>query len=131
MVTRIGRAATGTGERSGAAALLSAGGILAAVGASSCCVIPLALFMLGVSGAWIADLTALEPYQPVFIALALACVGGGFVLARRKAQAACAEGSTCARPASDRIVRFGLWTAVLLVAVALVVPRLAPLVMSS
>ena len=131
MAARTGRTATGTGERGGATALLSVGGIVAAIGASSCCVIPLALFTLGVSGAWIADLTALEPYQPVFIALALACVGGGFVLARRKSQAACADGSSCARPASDRIVRFGLWTAAVLVAVAVLFPRLAPLVISS
>ena len=131
MAARIGRTATGAGERSGAPALLSVGGILAAVGASSCCVIPFALFTLGVSGAWIADLTALEPYQPVFIALALACVGGGFVLVRRNSQAACAEGSRCARPVSDRLVRFGLWTAAALVAVAVLFPRLAPLVISS
>ncbi len=131
MAARIGRTTTGAGERSGATALLSVGGILAAIGASSCCVVPLALFTLGVSGAWIADLTALAPYQPVFVALALACVGGGFVLARRKSQAACAEGSYCARPASDRIVRFGLWTAAVLVIVAVVFPRLAPLIISS
>lgn len=131
MAARTERTTTGASERSGATALLSVGGILAAIGASSCCVIPLALFTLGVSGAWIADLTALEPYQPIFIALALACVGGGFVLARRTAQAACADGSSCARPASDRIVRFGLWTAAILVAVAVLLPRLAPLVISS
>ena len=131
MAAGTGPAAAGGSERRGATALLSVGGILAAIGASSCCVIPLALFTLGVSGAWIADLTALEPYQPVFVALALACVGGGFVLARRKPQAACAEGSSCARPASGRIVRFGLWTAVVLVTVAVVLPRLAPLIISS
>ena len=131
MAARNGHTAARAGEGSGAAALLSVGGVLAAIGASSCCVIPLALFMLGVSGAWIADLTALEPYQPVFIALALACVGGGFILARRKSQVACAGGSSCARPASDRIVRFGLWTAAVLVAVAVLFPRLAPLVISS
>ena len=131
MAAGKGHTATGAGQRSGATALLSVGSVLAAIGASSCCVIPLALFTLGVSGAWIADLTALEPYQPVFIALALACVGGGFILARRKSQAACAEGSSCVRPASDRIVRFGLWTAAILVAVAVLLPRLAPLVISS
>jgi len=43
--------------------LLAAGGILAALGAASCCVVPFPLFMLGVSGAWIANLTALEPKQ--------------------------------------------------------------------
>lgn len=131
MAAGLEDATTGIGERSGATALLSIGGILAAIGASSCCVIPLALFTLGVSGAWIADLTALAPYQPLFVALAVACVGGGFVLSRRRRQAACAEGSSCVRPASGRIVRFGLWTAAVLVIVAVVFPRLAPLIMSS
>jgi mercuric ion transport protein len=127
----VSRTKPEAGERDAATAILSVGGILAAVGASSCCVIPLALFMLGISGAWIADLTALEPYQPLFIALAVACVGGGFVVARRKSRAACAEGSYCARPRSDRIVRLGLWTAAVLVIMAVVLPRLAPLIISS
>lgn len=123
--------AGGSSERMGVAKALSVGGILAALGASSCCVIPFVLFTLGVSGAWIADLTALEPYQPLFVALALLCLGGGFALLRRKSRIACADGSYCARPASDRIVRIGLWTAALLVLVAVVLPRLAPLIISS
>jgi hypothetical protein len=36
-------------------------GILSAIGASICCVGPLLLLALGVSGAWIGSLTALEP----------------------------------------------------------------------
>jgi mercuric ion transport protein len=54
---------------------------LAALGAASCCVIPFALFVLGVSGAWIGNLTALEPYQPIFVALAVAFIGCGTHLA--------------------------------------------------
>src|SRR6266436_1695665 len=90
-------AATGRGV---AKVFLSAGGILAAIGASSCCVIPFALFALGVSGAWIADLTALEPYQPVFVAAALACLAGGFVVTRRRPDVACTTGY-CARSPAD------------------------------
>ena len=36
-------------------------GVLAAIGASVCCVGPLVLLTLGIGGAWIANLTALEP----------------------------------------------------------------------
>jgi mercuric ion transport protein len=115
-----------SGERS-ALEVLSVGGILAALGASSCCVIPFALFSLGVSGAWISDITALESYQPLFIGVALACLGGGFVLLRRRSRLACDEGSTCARPASDAVARIGLWTAAVLVVVAVAFPRLASL----
>jgi mercuric ion transport protein len=128
MAVRTGGSAVGSSKLSGA---LSVGGILAALGASSCCVVPFALFSLGVSGAWIADITALEPYQPVFVAIALACLGCGFALNRRKSRAACAAGSYCARPASDRLVHIGLWTAAVLVVVAVGFPRLAPLFLPS
>ena len=47
------------------------------VGAASCCVIPFALFLAGVSGAWIGNLTALEPYQPIFAGVSLAFIGYG------------------------------------------------------
>jgi mercuric ion transport protein len=46
-----------------------AGGVLAGIGASACCVGPLLLLSLGVGGAWIGHLTALEPYRPIFIVL--------------------------------------------------------------
>lgn len=47
------------------------GGVLAGVGASVCCVGPLLLLSLGISGAWIAHLTALEAYRPAFIILTI------------------------------------------------------------
>ncbi|GIV59176.1 cation transporter [Rhodocaloribacter litoris] len=47
----------------------------AAVAASACCTLPLLLVALGVGGAWIGTLTALEPYRPVFIVLALGALG--------------------------------------------------------
>lgn len=53
----------------GRGALLA--GALAAILASACCLGPLILLTLGVSGAWIGNLTALEPYRPIFIGTAL------------------------------------------------------------
>ena len=53
-------------------------GILAAIGASVCCVGPLVLLALGISGAWIGNLTALEPYRPIFIGLTLLFLGLAF-----------------------------------------------------
>jgi mercuric ion transport protein len=119
---------TRTGDA--AKALLSIGGVLAALGASSCCVIPFVLFTLGVSGAWIGNLTALAPYQPIFVAMALGCLAGSFVLVRRTSRpgaTACAPGAWRATPTSDRIARIGLWTAAAIVVVALAFPRLASL----
>jgi mercuric ion transport protein len=109
------------------AGLLSLGGILAALGAASCCVVPFVLFTLGISGAWIGNLTALEPYQPIFAAVAFACLGYGFYLVYRKPRIACAEDSYCARPGSGRAAKIGLWTATVLVTIALGFPKLAPL----
>lgn len=109
------------------ARFLAVGGILAALGAASCCVVPFGLFLLGVSGAWIGNLTALEPYQPIFAGLALGAIGYGFYLVRRRAQVACEDGSYCASPNASRLAKTGLWAATVLVAVAVAFPRLAPL----
>jgi mercuric ion transport protein len=106
--------------------LAAAGGILGALASSSCCILPLALFSLGASGAWLGNLSALSPYQPVFIAITLGFLGAGFWVAYRRPGAACAEPATCAGPASGRIVKLALWTATLLVAVALAFPYVAP-----
>lgn len=54
------------------------GGVLAGILASACCVGPLLLLSVGVGGAWISHLTALEPYRPVFIALTILFVGLAF-----------------------------------------------------
>jgi mercuric ion transport protein len=86
-----------------------------------------ALFTLGVSGAWIGNLTALEPYQPVFAAIAAACLGYGFYLVYRKPKTACTEGSYCASPSSSRLAKIGLWTALVLVLIAVGFPRIAAL----
>jgi mercuric ion transport protein len=108
------------------AGLASLGGILAALGAASCCVVPFALFTLGISGAWISNLTALEPYQPVFAAVTVGFLGYGFYLVYRKPRVACAEDAYCAKPSSGRFAKIGLWTATVLVVIALGFPKLAP-----
>jgi mercuric ion transport protein len=120
----------GSNAAGAARALLAAGGILAALGATSCCVIPFTLFVLGVSGAWIGNLSALAPYQPVFVAIALGCLGGGFVLVRRKTgnSVSCAPGSYCATSSSVRVARLGLWTAAAIVGLVLAFPYVAPLI---
>jgi mercuric ion binding protein len=54
--------------------------------------LPLALFGLGVSGAWIGNFTRLAPYQPYFIAATLAVLGYGYWLVYRSSTRACADG---------------------------------------
>lgn len=105
--------------------LAAVGGILGAIAASTCCVLPFALFTFGVSGAWIGNLTALEPYQPYFIATTVAFLAYGYYAVYWKAKKACAEGSYCANPKSTRIARIGLWTATVLVILAYAFPKIA------
>ena len=125
--TTSARREAARGDPGRRAGLVSLGGILAALGAGACCVVPFALFTLGISGAWISNLTALEPYQPIFAAVTFGLLGYGFYLVYRKPKAACADGSYCAKPSSARTAKLGLWTATVLVIVALGFPKLAPL----
>jgi mercuric ion transport protein len=111
--------------------VMAVGGILGALAASSCCVLPLALFSLGVSGAWIGNFTQLAPYQPYFIAATMAFLGYGYWLVYRSTTVACADGETCARPLPNRLVKTGLALATILVAVALGFEFLAPLFIAS
>jgi mercuric ion transport protein len=103
----------------GKAGLGAAGGILGALAASSCCMLPLALSMLGISGAWIGNLTALAPYQPIFFAATAGFLGVGYYFVYCQPKAVCADG-TCVRPLPNRSVKAVLWaaTAVALAAAA-------------
>jgi mercuric ion transport protein len=110
--------------------LAAAGGILAAIAASSCCLAPLLLFSLGVSGAWIGNLTRLAPYQPIFVAMTLACLGHGYWLVGRARRTTCAEDAACSRPLPTRVVTIALVAATLLVAAAIAFDFLAPLILT-
>jgi mercuric ion transport protein len=101
---------------------LSMGGVVGAAASGACCVLPFALFTVGVSGAWLARLTALAPYQPIFIAVTLLCLAAGVVLVQRASRASCPDGAVCARPGSLRLARIALWVAAILVAAALLFP---------
>ncbi|MCC8963792.1 mercury transporter MerT [Bradyrhizobium sp. Pear76] len=96
--------------------LMAAGGLLGALAASSCCILPLAMFGLGVSGAWIGNFTRLAPYQPYFIAATLAFLAYGYWLVGRRA---CSDGDACGYPLPSRIVKASLIVATFLVVAAL------------
>mgnify|MGYP002717227704 CR=1 FL=1 len=109
--------------------LVALGGILGAIAASSCCVIPLILFSLGIGGAWIGNLTALAPYKPLFVAGTAGLLGYGFYLVYWKPRRACTDGAACARPISSRLVQFALWIATVLVIAAFAFDYIAPLLL--
>ena len=104
----------------------AAGGVIGSVLASACCIVPLVLVTLGVSGAWIGNLTALEPYKPLFAAVALIFIGLGFWHVYFRPKPACADDTYCARPESSRITQSALWFATVLVVLALTINWWAP-----
>ena len=101
---------------------LAAGGVIGAIVASSCCVIPLVLALLGVSGAWMSNLRAMAPYQPYFIAMTAVFIGFGFYRVYWKPRQVCDVGAACARPLPSRLVKSGLWIGAVLVLIALTFP---------
>lgn len=117
------RTETKTDAPTGRAAL-AAGGI-AAVLASACCAGPLVLVMLGVSGAWIGNLTLLEPYRPLFIGAALIALAVAWRRIYRPA-ADCKPGEACAIPRMRTGYRVLFWVVALLVAAAIAFPYVAP-----
>lgn len=104
------------------------GGLLGAVAASSCCVMPLLLFTLGASGSWIGMLVRLAPYQPYFIAVAVACLGCGYWLLRRSSNRQCA--AACSSRSASKFVSPALVAATILVVAAIAFNFLAPLLNS-
>ena len=119
-------AAGGEGSRQG---LIATGGILGALAASSCCILPLVLTIAGLSGAWMANLRALAPYQPIFIAMTIAILGYGFYLVYWKPKTATANGAVCARPiVPNKLVKSTLWISSLIVILAISFPYWFPLI---
>ena len=104
---------------------LLAGG-LAALLASTCCIGPLVLITLGISGAWISHLTLLEPYQPLFIGAALLALFFAYRIIWRPV-ADCEPGQVCAIPSVKRSYKILFWLVVLLVMLSLGFPLVAPL----
>jgi mercuric ion transport protein len=114
-----------------AAGFFAVGGLFGGIAASSCCALPLALAGLGIGGAWLGNLAALEPYGPAFLLFAFASLGLGFYRVRRSA-AACEVAGACPDPAGPngrRLVRGALWAGVALVAFAAAFPYALPVLL--
>lgn len=97
------------------------GASLAAIGASVCCVVPLMLVLLGISGAWISNLTALDAWRPWFSVAALLSLGLAFwglygPASRCRTDGECVESHTLKRR------RRWLWWATAVIALLLLFP---------
>ncbi|MBA2593860.1 MAG: mercuric ion transporter MerT [Pseudomonadota bacterium] len=108
----------------GRGALLAGG--LAAILASTCCLGPLVLMTLGFSGAWIGNLTVLEPYRPIFIGAALTAL---FFAGRRIFQPvqACKPGEVCAVPQVRTVYKVMFCIVAALIVTAIAFPYVLPL----
>lgn len=82
---------------------LTAGGLLAAFGVASCCALPVALSLLGISAASLVGIGYLAAqYQQELLYAAVACLcAAGFVMWRQRRTRACTPGATCERPTLD------------------------------
>ena len=114
----------GSAPQHSRAALLTGG--LAAILASTCCLGPLVLVALGFSGAWIGNLTVLEPYRPIFIGAALVAL---YFAGRRifRPVQACQPGEVCAIPQVRTAYKIIFWVVAALVLIALAFPYVLPL----
>lgn len=101
-----------------------AAGVLAGIAGSVCCVGPLVLVTIGVGGAWVSQLVAMQAWSPLFIGLAALSFG---VAARKLffAPKVCAPGTPCADPRTLRNQRVVFAIVTPLVAALLAFPLYA------
>lgn len=101
------------------------GGFLAAIATSLCCVAPLVLLLFGLSGAWVSNLTALEPYRPIFIVMAcIMLVIAYFQLYNATNEPCCDENKICAKPAAQDLYKNLFWGVVVVAITAIASPYL-------
>ena len=104
---------------------LGIGALLAAIGASVCCVGPLLLLSLGIGGAWMSTLTSMETVRPFFFIITLIFIG----LSYRKLYLipdSCEEGEDCTSPEVKQKQRTIFWIGSGLILLLLAFPWYAP-----
>lgn len=101
------------------------GGVLSGIGASACCVGPLLLLSVGIGGAWVAHLTALEPYRPLFIALTVLFLGLTFWKLYLM-PASCTAGDGCNADRARKVQRILFWVLFPIVLVIVASPWILP-----
>lgn len=99
--------------------------VVASLLASTCCVLPLVLVLVGITGAWMSMLVAMKPVTPYAIAVCIGALGWAGWLLFKPAAACDIEDGSCAttRP----VVRRVFVVCALLIALLLSFPKFAPL----
>ena len=108
--------------------IIATGGLLGAIVASTCCVLPVILFALGISGAWIGNLDSLARYKPFFIVISLVFIGTGFWMVYFKPQISIprVRSTSCYRPFSEKTIKIMLWFSVIIILIVFLIPYIAP-----
>ena len=99
---------------------------IAGVTASACCVLPLVLLTLGVSGIWLSTLTVLEPFRPIFIGLTVIFLGWAFRRLYLVPQV-CVTGEECVKPTRLQNQRIAFWVTTMILLGLIAFPWYAPL----
>jgi len=100
--------------------LLAAGGLLSALAASTCCVLPISLGALGMGGAWLSMLTALATYEMAFRTAGIVLLAAGFWLVYAPSKSVI-EVTSCSTVPSQRATKTFLWTGAAVMAIVLLV----------
>jgi mercuric ion transport protein len=90
-------------RRDAAKTALAATGLLAAFGVASCCALPIALSLLGISAASLVGIgyLAAQVQQELFYAAVICLAAAAFIMWRQRRAARCLPGGACARPTLD------------------------------
>ena len=110
--------------QNGRGALLTGG--VAALLASTCCLGPLVLVALGFSGAWIGNLTVMEPYRPYFLGAAVIAMFYAWRQIYRQVEN-CKPGEVCAVQQIRTTYKLIFWVVAALIVIALGFPYFLPL----
>lgn len=103
-----------------------AASVVAGLGASVCCVLPLVLVMAGLGGSWLATFRAFEPYRPIFVVAAVVALYFAYRGIFRKAEV-CEPSQACADPRVQQRRKTVFWVVATVVVGLLTFPYYAVL----
>ena len=108
--------------------IIATGGLLGAIVASTCSVLPVFLLALGISGSWIGSLRSLAPYKPFFVIISLVFIGAGFWMVYFKPQILIpkVQPTSCYRPFPEKTIKIMLWSSVIIILIVFLIPYIVP-----
>jgi mercuric ion transport protein len=99
--------------------------MVSAVLASACCIGPVVLAVIGVSGGTALAVHRLEPFRPYLLVVTFGLLAYAFNATYRPALEECGPGGPCAIPGANRLGKVLLWLAAAVVVLATTFPYYA------